>query len=73
MCASVLSCCTLLLALLFNPDVLVLQDWIGATVSLRKQCKSIKGTACRKKLCLIDSEERKCDEKTIDLKVGYLS
>jgi hypothetical protein len=61
---------TLLLASLFMPDGLVPKDYIAATVSLRKQCRSIKGTAGRRSHHII--EERKCDEE-IDSKVEYLS
>ena len=59
--------CTVLLASLFNPDIRVLPEYIPATVSLRKQCRSLQGTAGRKRMRLL--EEAKCNEKTIDSKV----
>ena len=66
--------CRLLFTSLFIPDVLIPDDWIGATVSLRMTCRKIKGTAGRKQLRLIeDKEERKCDEKKIYSKVNYLA
>lgn len=65
-------CChTLLFAAVFKPEIRVPADWIAATVSQRKQCKSIKGTAGRKRMRII--EERKCDDKRIDSKVTYLT
>ena len=62
----------LLLASLFDPNVRVPANWVAATVTLsaRKLCKSIGGTAGRKRRKLI--EERACDEKAIDSKVKYL-
>ncbi len=63
--------CTLLFASLFRQDLRVPADYIAATVSLRKQCKSIKGTTGRKRMRII--KERKCDEKKIDSKVWYLT
>jgi hypothetical protein len=44
--------------------------WISATPSLRKRCKSIKGTAGHKRLRLI--AERQGDKKVINSKVTYL-
>jgi len=65
-------CChTLLFAAVFKQEIRVPADWIAATVSQRKQCKSIKGTAGRKRMRIL--EERKCDEKRIDSKVTYLT
>jgi hypothetical protein len=61
---------TLLFVSLFKPEVRVPDSWITATPSLRKKCKSIKGTAGRKRLRLI--EERQCDEKSIYSKVSFL-
>ena len=61
---------SLLFLSLFKPEVRVPDSWIAATPSLRKKCKSIKGTARRMKLRLI--EERQCDEKSIDSKVTFL-
>jgi hypothetical protein len=61
---------SLLFVLLFKPEVRVPDSWIAATPSLRKKCNSIKGTAGRRRLRLI--EERKCDEKSIDSKVTFL-
>ena len=61
---------TLLFVSLFKPEVRVPDSWIAATPSLRKKCKSIKGTAGRRRLRLI--EERQCDEKSIDSKVSFL-
>jgi hypothetical protein len=52
-------------------DVLVPKDYIAATVSFLKQCRSIKGTAGRRRLHII--EERKCHEEVIDSKVEYLA
>jgi hypothetical protein len=40
---------TLLLAGVFNPEIRVQDDCVGATQALRKQCKSLKGTAGRKR------------------------
>ena len=62
---------TLLFASAFNPQIRVPEEYIGASVSLRKQCKSIKGTAGRKRMRIL--EERKCNEKKIDSKVKYLA
>jgi hypothetical protein len=56
--------------LLFKPEVRVPDSWIEATPSLYKKCKSIKGTAGHRRLCLI--VQRKCDEKSIDSKVAFL-
>ena len=53
---------SLLFVSLFKPDVRVPHAWIGATPSLRKKCRSIKGSAGRKRLIA----ERQCDEKVID-------
>jgi hypothetical protein len=36
---------TLLVAGIFDPDIRVQDDWIGATPALRKLCTSLKGTA----------------------------
>jgi hypothetical protein len=62
---------SLLFVSLFKPEVRVPDSWITATPSLRKKCKSIKGTAGRRRLRLI--EERQCDEKCIDSKVTFLN
>jgi hypothetical protein len=40
---------TLLVASMFDPSIRVPDDWIGATPALRKQCKSMRGTAGRKR------------------------
>ncbi len=61
---------TLLFVSLFKPDVRVPDSWIAATPSLRKKCNSLKGTAGRRRLRLI--EQRKCDEKSMDSKVTFL-
>ena len=62
--------CTLLWASLFNETSIQLCELCKiATVSLGKQCKSIKGTADRTKLRII--EQHKCDERTINSKAGY--
>ena len=61
---------TLLFVSLFKPEIRVSDSWIAATPSLRKKCMSIKGTAGRRRLRLI--EERQCDEKSIDSKVSFL-
>ena len=37
--------CTILLASLFNPDIRVPAHYIGATVTLRKACRALKGAA----------------------------
>jgi hypothetical protein len=63
--------CTLLLASLFDPEVRVPPEYIAATVSLRKQCRSIQGTAGRKRMRLL--EEAKCNEKTVSSKVIFMS
>ncbi len=55
---------------MFKPELRVPDSWIAATPSLRKKCKSIKGTAGRRRLRLI--EERQCDEKSKDSKVSFL-
>jgi hypothetical protein len=57
---------TLLFVSLFKQGVRVPNSYVTATPSLRKKCKSIKGTAGRKRRGLI--EERKCDEKITDSK-----
>jgi hypothetical protein len=57
---------SLLFVSLFKPEVRVPDFWIAATPSLRKKCKSIKGTAGRKRPRLV--EERQCDEKSINSK-----
>jgi hypothetical protein len=49
--------------------MLVPYDHIAAIVSLRKECKSVKGTAGKRKIRII--EEHKSNEKRIDSKVGY--
>ena len=54
-----------------NPEVPVPPDRAAATVSARKLCKSIGGTAGRKWRRRI--EECACDEKTTDSKVKYLN
>ena len=59
------------MASLLDQEVQVPQDWIVATVSVRKQFKSIGGTAGRKRRRLI--EERTCDKKVIDFKIKYLT
>ncbi len=61
---------SLLFVSLFKPEVRMPDSWITPTPSLRKKCKSIKGTAGRRRLRLI--EERQCDEKSIDSKVTFL-
>ena len=61
---------SLLFVSLFKPEVRVPDSWIVVTPSLRKKCKSIKETAGRRRLRLI--EERQCDEKSIDSKVTFL-
>jgi hypothetical protein len=43
---------TLLVASMFDPSIRVPDDWIGATQALRKQCKSMRGTAGRKRACI---------------------
>ena len=40
---------TLLLAGVFDPCIRVPDDWVGATPALHNQCKSLKGTAGRKR------------------------
>jgi hypothetical protein len=40
---------TLLVSGIFDPDIRILDDWIGATPALLKQCKSLRGTAGRKR------------------------
>ncbi len=61
---------SLLFVSLFKPEVRVPDSWIAATPSLHKKCTSIKGTARRRRLRLI--EECQCDEKSIDSKVTFL-
>ena len=61
---------TLILASLFDSEVLVPDSWVTTTASVRKVHKAIGGTAGRKRRRLI--EQRACDEKTIDSKVRYL-
>jgi hypothetical protein len=61
---------SLLFVSLFKPEVRMPDSWIAATPSLRKKCKSIKGTTGRRRLHLI--EERQCDETSIDSKVTFL-
>jgi hypothetical protein len=58
-----------LFASLFNQAIQVPVDFIAATVSGRKRCKTIKGTAGWKRMRII--AENKCNEKKIDSKVGY--
>ncbi len=62
--------CTLLLAAIFRPEVRVPEEYIADTVPEWKQCKSIRGTAGKKRLQIM--EERKCDEKKIDSKIKYM-
>jgi hypothetical protein len=61
---------TLLFVSLFKQGVHVPDSYVAATPSLRKKGKSMKGTACSKRLRLI--KERKCDEKIINPKVTFL-
>ncbi len=61
---------SLLFVSLFKLEEHVPDSWIAATPSLHKKCKSIKGTAGRRRLRLI--EQHKCDEKSIDSKVTFL-
>ena len=61
---------SLLFVSLFKPAVRVPHAWIGTTPSLRKRCRSIKGSPERKRLRLI--AEGQCDEKVIYSKVTYL-
>jgi hypothetical protein len=61
---------SILFVSLFKPAVRVPYAWIAATPSLHKRCKSIKGSAGRKRLRLIAG--RQCDEKVINSKVTYL-
>ncbi len=61
---------TILLASLFDPEVLVPADLITAMVSTRAQNIAIGGTAGRKRRRL--KEERACNEKAIDSWVKYL-
>ncbi len=61
---------SLLFVSLFKPEVRVPDSWITATPSLQKKCKSMEGTAWRRRFRLI--EQRKCDEKSIDSKVTFL-
>ncbi len=58
--------CYLLFASVFNLEIRVPADYNAATVSGCKKCRSIKGTAGRRRMCII--EERKCDDKKIDSK-----
>ncbi len=62
--------CTLLFTSLFDPEVRVPADYIAATISERKKCKSVKGNTGRKRLRVL--EEQQCNQKKIDSKVGYL-
>ena len=62
---------TLLFTSLFVPEICVPATWVAATISQRKKTKSIKGTAGRRRMRII--EERKDDEKHIDSKVRYLA
>ncbi len=61
---------TILLASLFDPEVLVPADQITAMVSTRARNIPIGGTAWRKRHRL--EEERACNEKAIDSKIKYL-
>jgi hypothetical protein len=61
---------TILLASLFDPEVLVPAELITATVSTCARNIAIGGTAGRKR-CRFE-EERACNEKVIDSKVKYL-
>ena len=63
--------CTILLASLFNPYIRVPAHYIAATVSLRKACRALKGTAGYKRLKII--EAAKCYEKRIESKVRYMT
>jgi hypothetical protein len=62
--------CTLLFESLFDPAVHIPAEYIAATVSGSKRCKSIKDTAGRKRLCII--AENRCNKKKIDSKVGNM-
>jgi hypothetical protein len=63
-------CCwhSLLYASLFNPEVCVPDDYIAATVDLRKKRKSLKGMAGRKRLSIMKAMA--CDEKEVASKEG---
>ncbi len=62
--------CTLLCASLFNLEIRVPADNIGATISERKKCKSVKGAAGWKRMRIL--EEQQCNQKKIDSKVVFL-
>ena len=60
-----------MLASLFNPDIRVPAHYIASTVSLRKACRALKGTAGYKRLKIMESA--KCDEKRIESKVQNMT
>jgi hypothetical protein len=62
--------CTLLFGAVFRPAVCVPEDYIAATVPQQKACRSIQGTAGRKRLLIM--EELKCNEKIVDSKIKYM-
>jgi hypothetical protein len=58
-----LEICTLLFGAMFRPEIRVQADYTAATVSERKACRSIKSSAARKRLKIM--EELKCNEKIV--------
>jgi hypothetical protein len=62
---------TLLFVSLFKPTVQVPKEYVGATVSERKQCKKVGGLAGRRKRRVL--KERQYDEKVIHSKALLLA
>jgi hypothetical protein len=62
---------TLLFVSLFKPTVQVPKEYVGATVSERKQCKKVCGLAGRRERRVL--EERQDDEKVIHSKALNLA
>ena len=60
-----------MLASLFDHEIRVPVHYIAATVSLRKACRGLKGTAGHKRMKIMEAV--KCDEKQISFKVGYMT
>jgi hypothetical protein len=56
---------------MFRPEISVQADYTAATVSELKACRSIKGTAARKRLKIM--EELKFNEKIVYSKIKYMS
>ncbi len=61
---------TLLFASLFNAEICVPAECISTTISERKKCRTLRGTAGRKLMLIM--EELLCYQKKIDSEVAFL-